>query len=190
MTKVIGLTGGIASGKSTVGNILREEKYTVIDLDQTVHSLETENEEVINRIASLFGPDVISDGKVNRSKLAAIVFNDKKAMKELIKILNPFLINEIHKQLTDDLVIVEAPTLFENGLQVYVDEIVMVTCDPVVQMQRLQKRDDLSISKANKLISSQWPQVIKRELSDLVIDSSNGIVDLKKQVKEIINNLR
>ncbi|WP_395318266.1 dephospho-CoA kinase [Fructilactobacillus frigidiflavus] len=190
MTRIIGLTGGIASGKSTVGEILRTQGFKVIDLDQTVHCLENENEVVIQRISNIFGEHVIDAGKVNRPKLAKIVFNDELALKKLVRILNPFLIAEIRQSSYDDLVFIEAPTLFENGLQIYVDKVVMITCDPIVQMQRLIKRNQLSISKASLLINSQWPQAIKKDLSDFSIDASTGIDDLKKQVQGLIDNLR
>lgn len=190
MTRLIGLTGGIASGKSTVGKILRTHGFKVIDLDQTVHHLEDENEIVIKQIGAIFGKNIINTGKIDRKKLAKIVFNDKAALKQLIRILNPFLIAEIQKSANEKLIFIEAPTLFENGLQVYVDKIIMVTCDPIVQMQRLSNRNHLSISKANLLISSQWPQAIKKELSDIVIDSSTGIEDLSKQVQVLMDNLR
>lgn len=190
MTKIIGLTGGIASGKSTVGNLLRDYGFKVIDLDQTVHWLESENQLVIDQIDTIFGNKVVVEGKIKRNKLAEIVFNDKKALKQLVRILNPFLISEIQKVSNKQMVFIEAPTLFENGLQIYVDEVIMVACDPLVQIQRLMKRNKISISKASLLINNQWPQTIKKELSDMVIDSSNGIDELKKQVQCLIDNLR
>ena len=190
MTKVIALTGGIASGKSTVGKLLKDKNFDVIDLDKTVHDLENENKDVINKIVKLFGVKTTNNGKINRSQLAEIVFNDKNALKRLVRILNPFLIKEINSHTDEDVIFIEAPTLFENGLQVYVDKIIMIACDPVIQMQRLIKRNTNSIRKANLLMKSQWPQSVKKELSDVVIDSTNGIDELKKQVLCLLDDLR
>ena len=138
----------------------------------------------------MFGVKTTNNGKINRSQLAEIVFNDKNALKRLVRILNPFLIKEINSHTDEDVIFIEAPTLFENGLQVYVDKIIMIACDPVIQMQRLIKRNTISISKANLLMKSQWPQSVKKELSDVVIDSTNGIDELKKQVLCLLDDLR
>ncbi|ANZ58274.1 dephospho-CoA kinase [Fructilactobacillus lindneri] len=190
MTKIIGLTGSIATGKSTVARMIAEEGIPVLDLDEITHDLENHNQKVIEIIGKCFGKNVISSGKVDRNKLGKIVFSNPSKMKELVRIINPFLFKLIEKNTNGCLTVLDAPTLFENGFQIMTDNVLMVTCDPVIQMSRLQKRDNISISKANQLISAQWPQSLKKELADELIDSSNGFKDLKQQVLKWLDKLR
>lgn len=173
-----------------VANLFREHQVLVIDLDEIVHDLEDNNEQLINEIAKEFGPGVLSNNKIDRKALGRIVFGNHFKLKKLTNIINPYLLREINQQLTGDLVILDAPTLFENALYNFVDEIIMVTCDQLIQLKRLINRNQISISKANLLINSQWPSMIKQQLSDYVIDSTFGIDSLEKQVNQLLNKLR
>ncbi|USS89749.1 dephospho-CoA kinase [Fructilactobacillus cliffordii] len=190
MTRIIGLTGGIATGKSTAAAYLREQGFPVLDLDQLTHDLEAHDQDVIQQITAVFGPAVQTDGQIDRKKLGRIVFADPHLLKQLVRIINPALLKVIAEKTAPDWLILDAPTLFENGFTSYVDLILMVTCEPMIQMQRLITRDQVSISWASRLIGAQWPQRTKAALADQVVDSTQGKQKLYRELQRFIENLR
>ncbi|USS91190.1 dephospho-CoA kinase [Fructilactobacillus carniphilus] len=190
MTRIIGLTGGIATGKSTAAAYLREQGFPVLDLDQLTHELEDYDHDVIQQITAIFGSAVQTDGQIDRQKLGRVVFNNPHQLKQLVRIINPALLKVITETTASDWLILDAPTLFENGFTSYVDLILMVTCDPLVQMQRLIARDQVSISWASRLIGAQWSQQTKAALADQVVDSTYGKQQLCRELQRFIENLR
>ncbi|USS87602.1 dephospho-CoA kinase [Fructilactobacillus hinvesii] len=190
MTKLIGLTGGIATGKSTAAAYLQQQGLPILDLDQVTHDLEAHDQQVIDQIVATFGPAVKTNGQIDRKQLGKIVFADSQRMRQLVRIINPALARVILQSTATEWLVLDAPTLFENGFTSYVDLTVMVTCDPIVQMQRLMQRNQVSVSWASQLMGAQWSQRTKANLADVVIDSSNGKQQLWQQLQRLIENLR
>ncbi|CAI2590570.1 Dephospho-CoA kinase [Apilactobacillus kunkeei] len=193
MTRVIGLTGGIATGKSTVSEYLSKVGYEIIDADKITHQVQSKGSKGLEAIAAFFGKDIIKDdGELNRQKLGSIVFNDKDKLIELTRIIDPYIRSEVIRRINEspnDVVILDAPTLFENGYHFMCDDIVSVVCDGNEQEKRLMERDSLSKEEADARINSQWPLKIKAELSTYVIDSSGSIMQTRNQVVKLFNNI-
>ncbi len=189
MVKIIGLTGGIATGKSAVSNFLKQSGIYVIDADQITHQVEQPGQKGLQAIVSEFGNQILdANGELNRQDFAAKVFANKLSMKKLVRAINPFIrdefFNQLKKHQTENLVVFDAPTLFENGFNDIVDEIIVVYCDPVVQMARLIKRNHLTVSDASKRINSQWPIQVKCQLADFIIYNSRNLQNTEGQVKD------
>lgn len=194
---IIGLTGGIACGKSTVANILRQKGILVIDADEISREITKKGKPAWQEIKEEFGEEVIGpDGEILRKKLAQIVFNNPTKLAALNQITHP----RITKQLTEILaeikakksqriIVIEVPLLFECGLQDIFDEVWVVKAPQSVMIERLIKRDSLSKEDALKRISSQMPLTQKAQLADRVIENSGSVNDLKKQIEDILKEL-
>ncbi|MCX8743375.1 MULTISPECIES: dephospho-CoA kinase [Lactobacillaceae] len=193
MTRVIGLTGGIATGKSTVAEYLASVGYEIIDADKITHQVQSKGSKGLEAIAAFFGKDIIKeDGELNRQKLGSIVFNNKSKLIELTRIIDPFIRSEVIRRInetTNEVVILDAPTLFENGYHFMCDDVISVVCDFAEQEKRLMERDSLSKEDADARIKSQWPLKIKAELSTYVIDSNGSIMQTRNQVVKLFNNI-
>ena len=129
---------------------------------------------------------------MNRRKLGHFVFTHPQELRDLVRIIDPFIRNGIVTELKRDCrtskhVVLDAPTLFESGYQYLVDKILVVSCDPVIQLKRVMLRDHLSISNAEARIDSQWPLSIKERLADWVINSDGTKQQTLSQVKELID---
>lgn len=195
---IIGLTGGIACGKSTVANILRQKGVLVIDADEISREITKKGEPAWQEIKEEFGEEVIGpDGEILRKKLAQIVFSNPTKLATLNQITHP----RITKQLTEILaeikakksqriIVIEVPLLFECGLQDIFDEVWVVKAPQSVMIERLIKRDSLSKEDALKRISSQMPLTQKAQLADRVIENSGSVNDLKKQIEDILKELK
>ncbi|USS93824.1 dephospho-CoA kinase [Fructilactobacillus ixorae] len=191
MTKVIGLTGGIATGKSTAARYLVSQGVAVLDLDAETHELEAHDSAIIQQITATFGPEVQVDGQIDRHRLGQLVFADPTQLKRLVRIINPALLQRVTAAMAElDLLVLDAPTLFENGFTSYVDQILMVTCEPLVQMQRLIARNQVSISRASQLMGAQWSQATKAALADWVVDSTAGATQLTHQLQTWLEKMR
>ncbi|MBX9685109.1 MAG: dephospho-CoA kinase [Candidatus Obscuribacterales bacterium] len=191
-TRVIGITGTIASGKSLVGKILREMAYPVLDTDKIAHELQATDEVLRARLRARFGDAIFSDsGKLDRKKLASIVFNDKKALQDLNALMHPVIMAECRRRIAElkdaSFVFVEVPLLFEAGLQNEYDEIWIVIASEVEVRKRLKERDKLSDEEVEKRIRSQFPQDVKVAGSDYVIDNSGTINDARLRIQELLN---
>ncbi|USS85239.1 dephospho-CoA kinase [Fructilactobacillus myrtifloralis] len=191
MTKVIGLTGGIATGKSTAARYLVSQGVAVLDLDAETHELEAHDQATIQQITATFGPEVQVNGQIDRHRLGQLVFADSTQLKRLVRIINPALLRRVTAAMAEsDLLVLDAPTLFENGFTSYVDQILMVTCEPLVQMQRLITRNQVSISRASQLMGAQWSQATKAALADWVVDSTAGETQLTQQLQTWLEKMR
>lgn len=194
---IIGLTGGIACGKSTVANILRQKGILVIDADEISREITKKGKPAWQEIKEEFGEEVIGpDGEILRKKLAQIVFNNPTKLAALNQITHP----RITKQLTEILaeikakksqriIVIEVPLLFECGLQDIFDEVWVVKAPQSLMIERLIRRDSLSKEDALKRISSQMPLTQKAQLADRVIENSGSVNDLKKQIEDILKEL-
>lgn len=184
---IIGLTGGISSGKSTVSSYLSELGAAVIDSDKIAHNV-LKDPFAYNSIISKFGSSILDDNAmINRSYLGEIVFNNPDKRKELEKITHPLIISKIHKKIEEYLkknriIILDAPLLFEANLDKIVDQTWVVYVDKNTQIQRLMNRNNLNYKEAKIRIESQLSLEEKRLKADVVINNTGSIEALKADV--------
>ncbi|MEG6522377.1 dephospho-CoA kinase [Desulfotomaculum sp. 1211_IL3151] len=194
---IIGLTGNIASGKSTVGRYLQSLGAKVIDTDRIAREIVLPNTPALKEIVSSFGSGVLNeDLTLDREKLAAIVFNDPQARKKLEHITHPRIEEEIRRQIKyfsrvdpSSVIILEVPLLIEVGWHKWVDQVWLVTVDEGVQIDRLIQRDELSLEQAKGRIASQMPQQEKMKHADVIINNSNSPERVKEKIKALWDNL-
>ena len=192
---IIGLTGGIASGKSTVVDMIKDAGYKVIDADQLVHDMQAKGGRLYRALLDWLGEDILlSDGELNRPKLGQLIFSSEELRHQSAEIQGRIIRDELAAQRDclskeEDIFFMDIPLLIEDGYQDWFDQIWLVAVSPQVQRQRLMKRNHLSAEEANIRISSQMPLAEKLPYASLVIDNNGSIDDLKEKVKEAINDL-
>jgi dephospho-CoA kinase len=196
MSLIIGLTGGIASGKSTVSNMLKEMKITVIDADIEARLAVKKGEPAYFRILQEFGSKLIlPDGEIDRQKLGSIIFHDEQKRQLLNEIVHP----EVRKRMLEKrekatqngekIVILDIPLLFESKLTYMVEKIILVYVDENIQLQRLMNRNELTYDEATARIKSQMPITKKLALADEVINNNGTIPETKAQLEKILQRL-
>jgi dephospho-CoA kinase len=203
MTCILGLSGGIGSGKSTVTQILAELGATTIDADAIVHEQQAAGQPVLRKIAEAFGQDILAeDGSLDREALGAIVFRDEKARVKLGSITHPPVIAEMANRAKnavaagDPLVVLDIPLLFEgresgrgSGALMDFEATVCVWVSREVQIERTSKRDDCDTAEAERRVASQMPIDKKREMADHVIDNSGSPEETRRQVIALVREL-
>ena len=184
---VIGLTGPIASGKSTVAELLRHRGAAVIDADQVYRSLLTPGSDVWEEIVARFGPAVVGpDNQLDRSALGEIVFRDPAALADLDRISHPHVVAEIRRQIAasdTDVVVVEAVKLVESGLLAEVDSLWLVTADPEVRLRRLSRRGLSEVEARARLAASSHVAVPDAPV-DVVIENSGDMSRVERAVAD------
>lgn len=192
----IGLTGGIGSGKTTVANFLRDIGIKVIDADMISREVLNIYEITLELIEKEFGKDVINeDGTLNRRKLGNIVFKEKSEKEKLESITIPFIKKEIFKKLKEyeengeKICVLDAPTLIENRLNEDMDYNILVWVSEDIQIQRVMKRDELSLENVMCRISSQMSAQEKKKYVDFVIDNSGYLENTLGQLKEVLGKI-
>lgn len=186
----VGLTGGIASGKTSVANWFADRGIRVFDADKAVHNLYSQ-EKIISLIKEVFGAEYIQKGIVNRSQLGSLVFTNKEARMKLEQIIHPIVREEMAKSVEsaeregEKTIIFDLPLLFETDWTSYVDEIWTVYVPLEIQIQRLTERNDLTREEARKRISSQLSLEYKADNSDRVIDNSGSWTETELQLAKI-----
>lgn len=194
--KVVGLTGGIASGKSTVSNQIKEFGIPIIDADKIAREIVKPDSKILNEIALEFGSDILSkDGTLNRKKLGGIVFNDPFMLEKLNNITHPVIRKEILLAISrlresgEKICVVDAAILIEGKFTDLVDYIILIYVDVKNQISRLISRDNISEGEALKRINSQMTFEEKRVYADFVLDNNKNLEYTKKQLNNIINEL-
>jgi dephospho-CoA kinase len=190
--RIIGLTGGIASGKSTVAALLERCGAAVVDADQLAREVVEPGGEALAAIVREFGDKVLnSDGTLNRAALGEIVFAEPAARKMLEGITHPAIRKRANERLARleeagvEIAIYMAPLIFEAGLAGNFQEIWVVYLDPETQLERLMARDGLGEEGARARIASQMPMEEKRRLGDVVIDNSGSREELEAQIQRL-----
>ncbi|SOC03146.1 dephospho-CoA kinase [Ureibacillus xyleni] len=192
---IIGLTGSIASGKSTVANMLKEYGLPIVDADLVARQVVEPGTETLQKIADAFGQDVLTaDGAMDRAKVGSIIFHDESKRKVLNDIIHPAIRSEMLRQRDEHVangektVIMDIPLLFESKLQHYVEKILVVSVSEETQLKRLIERNQLSDEEAKARISSQLPLSIKEQGADAVINNNGSIEETKQQLDDILKN--
>ena len=194
---VVGLTGGIASGKSVVSKTLKEFGLPIIDADLIAREIVRPNEVGYREIVDHFGHGILNpDETINRRRLAKIIFGDSQEMERLNSILHPRIVKEIKKRIRDfketreRMVIVDAALLIETGELSLVDKLIVATVSPKIQVRRLAQRDHLTKKEARERIATQMPLSEKVKLADYVIDNSGSVTKTVKKTKELYHKLQ
>ncbi len=192
MGKIIGITGGIASGKSTVTNFLRQQGFQVVDADAVVHQLQKPGGRLFQALVQHFGQEIIlENGELNRPLLARRIFSNPEE-REWSRLTQGEIIREELATLRDQLVQTEAiffmdiPLLFEQDYASWFNETWLVYVDRDVQVERLMKRDHLSKNEAESRLAAQWPLEQKKGLASHVLDNNSNLDQLLTQVRILL----
>ena len=198
---LLGVTGGIASGKSSVSDMLSALGSPLIDFDLLARQVVEPGTQGYKDIVDYFGKQVLQEnGELDRKKLSNVVFSDMEKRKKLESFTHPYIYDEFFKgieQITqkqpDAVIQVSVPLLIELNLQFLFDKLLVVHVKPQTQAKRLAARDDITMSEAENIMKSQLPINEKASYADFVIDNEGALEDTEKQVKEVwelINKIR
>ena len=196
MGKIIGITGGIASGKSTVTNFLRQQGFQVVDADAVVHQLQKPGGRLFQALVQHFGQEIILEkGELNRPLLASLIFSNLEE-REWSRITQGEIIREelatLRDQLahTEEIFFMDIPLLFEQDYSAWFDEMWLVYVDRDVQVERLMKRDQLFKDEAESRLGAQWPLEKKKDLTSHVLDNNGNQEQLLTQVVSLLERGR
>lgn len=188
MSFVLGVTGGIASGKSTVVDFFKEEGFPVVDGDIVARQVVEPETEGLRALEKAFGSAILqNNGSLDRKKLGTLIFHDETKRELLNETLDPFIRSEIERQAkvakqTSSLVIVDVPLLFEGHYETMMDEVAVVYVTPKIQLERLMKRNELPKSEALERINSQLSLDEKKKRADILFDNCQSQETTRQQV--------
>ncbi|GED14585.1 dephospho-CoA kinase [Aneurinibacillus migulanus] len=193
---IIGLTGGIACGKSTVSRMLAERDARIIDADIIAREVVRPGEEAWSLVVERFGRDILlANDELDRVKLGSLVFSDEQARLDLNAIVHPAVRGRM-RQLTKEaqeegiaLIVLDIPLLYESKLEYMVEKVVVVYCTVNQQLERLMKRNGFDEEEAQRRIASQMSIEDKRLRADYVIDNSGTLTETEQQVDELVGRL-
>ena len=194
---IIGLTGGIGTGKSTVSNYLKEHNCLILDADAISRQMTEKGQPALIDIAKAFGEDLLVDGVLDRQALGNIVFNDKEKLDILQSIITNKVveyintrIEELKEERYNGIVVIDAPLLFECGMEGIADENWLVSASLDVRLQRVSQRDGLSEEQILSRINNQMLQEDKEKLSQVILDNSGSLEDLYEQINENLERIK
>lgn len=195
---IVGLTGGVASGKTAVSQVLKEEGAYIIDADQIARELVQPHKPAWNELIRTFGKEILQeDGFIHRKKLADKVFADPKKRKLLNQILHPRIKEEMDRRTKEigqkdpeAIVVIDAPLIVELGDHREMDKLIVVASTQTQQIERLKERDRIGPEEALRILSSQMPVEEKVNLADFVIRNEGSLEETKKRAKEVFKELR
>ena len=195
--KLIGLTGGIASGKSTVTKILAELGAAIINADSLAREVVQPEHEAWREIVAAFGTDILlANRTLDRQRLRAMIFNNVDARKKLESIIHPRVRALAEQRIREhttagyEVIVYEVPLLFEGNLQESLRPVILVACDMETQRARLKQRDGLDQTAAQKHIDAQMSLEEKRRLADYVIENNGSLEDLQRQTKAVLEKIK
>lgn len=191
---IVGLTGGIASGKSTVSNLFRKYGIEIVDADKVAKEV-SEKKESIEKISNIFGKDILdSDGKIVREKLREKAFKNRELLQELNKIIHPQVMEYFKRKKEenskDEILIFDIPLLYETKMEYLCDKIIVVGVDVQKQIRRVVARDGSSEELAKKIIFNQMPLNEKIKKADIVIMNDGTLDELEEKVMKIYRELK
>lgn len=194
----IGLTGGIATGKSYVLGVLRELGCAVLDADRTAREVVEPGQPAFEEIVASFGRGILGpDGKLDRARLGAIIFADSRQREKLNAIVHPRVFEsqahwlvEIAERDPQAIAVIDAALMIETGSYRRFDKLVVVYCEPEIQLKRLMARNNLQRGEAEARLSAQMPSAEKVKYADFTIDTSAGFESTRRQVEALYSQLR
>lgn len=191
---IVGLTGQSGSGKTTVCDAFKSQGFYIINADLISKEITKNNKTCILELQSAFGEEFIDNGVLNRKKLGSLVFDNRNELDKLMSITFPYIIDEINSRISkigsDKLVLIDAPTLFESGLNKRCDTIVSVIADKNLRLDRIINRDKISKIEAENRFSSQLSEDFFRENSDCVIENNGSVNELIKKAVLTAQNIK
>ncbi len=195
---IVGLTGGVASGKTVVSQVLKEEGVYIIDADQIAKELVQPHKPAWNELIRAFGKEILQeDGSIHRKKLADKVFANPKQRKILNQILHPRIKEEMDRRTKEigqkdprAIVVMDAPLLVELGEHHEMNKLIVVTTTQTQQIERLKDRDGTNPEEALRILSSQMPVEEKAKLADFVIRNEGSLEETRKRAREVLKELR
>ena len=193
MAKIIGITGGIASGKSVVTDFLRSQGYQVIDADQVVHELQKPGGQLYQVLLSEFGTEILlADGQLDRKKLGTLLFSRPNLLEKSSRLQNDIIREELavkRNQLaaTEELFFMDIPLLFEQEYEDWFDQVWLVDVSKDTQLERLMTRNNLSQEEAQRRIAAQLSLAEKRQRAEIVIDNNGALLATFKQVQAFLD---
>ena len=195
---IIGLTGGIATGKSTVSALLRQVGFPIVDADIVAREVVEPGTPTLEKIKLAFGPGIIDNGVLDRRKLGQIVFEDGAKLKKLNDIMQPAISSAMADKINFwrlqnvPILVLDVPLLFERDYDKnkLVDKIIVVTASEEIQLSRLKNRDQLSNMEAHNRVKTQLPMSQKIARADYVIDNNGRIEELQEQVTVLIKKIK
>lgn len=190
---IIGLTGGIASGKTTVSSFLKAKGFLIFDADKIAKEI-LEQEEIKKEIVFNFDEEILDNNlEIDRKKLKNIIFKDKKKLEKLNGIIHPRVYKFFEKiskgQKLEELVIFDVPLLFESGIDKLCDKTLLIWASRDIRIERIMKRDNIEYSLAQKIIDSQMSDEEKMKRADVVIENNGSIDELNEKVERFCENL-
>ncbi len=192
----VGITGGLGTGKSTVASMFKKLGAKVIDADRIAYDVAQPQGTCFKPVVKKFGTKILSDGKIDRKKLAAIVFSDRKKLKQLERIIHPVVRKKIQQEVKLEerrgeykVIVIEVPLLFESGINRDVDFTVVVKSKLSQQIARAVKHIPMTTEEARRRIKNQMPLKDKIRLADIIIDNSENKQKTKKQVGRLWQKL-
>lgn len=193
----VGLTGGIASGKSTVSSMFKEHSIPVICADELAHEAVKKGSPALKKIREIFGDDVFQeDGELDRMALGSKVFADHTLKKKLEGIVHPYVEQKKDEFLAKcaaqghPVVVIDVPLLFETGWNNNVDVVVVVYVNKELQIKRLMERNGVSLEQATARLDSQWPIEDKKEQADVVIDNSGPLEETRLRFEKALEEIK
>lgn len=195
--KLLGLTGGIASGKSTVAAILRRLGAAIINADELSREVVQPGQEAWKEIVDTFGPAILQEDKtLDRRKLRKIVFDNPEARKKLEAIIHPRVRALAEKKISElaatgsSIIVYEVPLLFEAQIHLWLRPVILVACDVETQKKRLLERDRLTEAEAQQHLDAQMSLEDKRKLADYVIENNGDLEELERQVRGVLQKIQ
>ena len=190
---LLGLTGSIATGKSTVAEMLKRRGAVVVDADQVARKVVEPGSLGLNRIKETFGSEMLTaDGQLDRAKLGELVFADEEARLRLNALLHPLIMDEMKRMTAESLdkdpksiVIWDVPLLIEENLTQFVEQVIVVYVPQAIQLKRLMERNHLTKTEAIKRMQSQLSIEEKKKVADYIIDNSGSLEETERQVDQL-----
>lgn len=190
--KLIGLTGGIAAGKSAVATMLQRLGAKIIDADELAREIVEPGQEAWREIIAAFGREIIrQDQSIDREKLRKKVFEDEQARKRLESITHPRIRTLAQQKIQQlaregaEIIVYVVPLLFENRLHLWLRPVILVACDSAIQKERLQKRDKLNEGEIRRHLEAQMGLEEKKKLADFIVENDGSLEELEKKVREV-----
>ncbi|XP_022770947.1 dephospho-CoA kinase-like [Durio zibethinus] len=195
--RIVGLTGGIASGKSTVSSMFKYNHIPVVDADVIARDVLKKGTGGYKKVVAAFGPDILQDdGQVDRLKLGRIVFPDASKRQLLNRLLAPYITSGIFLEILKlwieghKIIVLDIPLLFEAKMDKWTKPIVVVWVDPETQLQRLIERDNSTEEDARNRINAQMSLDLKRSQADMVLDNTGSLQDLEERFREVLSQVK